>query len=239
LLRDAARCSDQVHTATFGCVRQAAGFGAEDSTVIEMSIVNKGLFAKAKDVAHWRLRRALAVASLTLQVAGDAGRLWGRYDGGLVTQGEYWRLVTAHVVHLGWGHLWPNLTALVLIGALFEDLFDARMWLLLAAAAAGAIDLGLLLLNRDVDWYVGLSGVLHGFVAAGALTAWLRGQSIGWLLAIGLAAKLVWEQAVGPVPFTAAAVGGPVVVASHLYGTAGGLLAAAATHIVRARRARV
>ena len=233
-----------MHTATFGYVRQAAGFGADDSTVIEMSIVNKGLFAKLKDVAHWRLRRgwpilALALASLTLQVAGDGGRLWGRYDGVLVAQGEYWRLITAHVVHLGWGHLWPNLTALVLIGALFEDLFDAGMWLLLAAAAAGSIDLGLLLLDRDVDWYVGLSGVLHGFVAAGALTAWLRGQSIGWLLAIGLAAKLAFEQMVGPVPFTAAAVGGPVVVASHLYGTAGGLVAAAAAHIVRARRARV
>jgi rhomboid family GlyGly-CTERM serine protease len=209
-----------------------------------MSIVNKGLFAKLKDVAHWRLQRgwpvlALALASLTLELAGDSGRLWGRYDGALVTQGEYWRLITAHVVHLGWGHLWPNLTALLLIGALFEDLFDAGMWLVLAAAAAGSIDLGLLLLDRDVDWYVGLSGVLHGFVAAGALTAWLRGQSIGWLLALGLAAKLVWEQTMGPVPFTAAAVGGPVVVASHLYGTAGGLLAAAATHIVRARRARV
>ncbi len=206
--------------------------------------MNKGLFAKVKDVAHWRLRRgwpvlALALASLTLEVAGDGGRLWGRYEGALVTQGEYWRLVTAHAVHLGWGHLWPNLTALLLIGALFEDLFDAGMWLLLAAAAAGSIDLGLLLIDRDVDWYVGMSGVLHGFVAGGALTAWVRGQSIGWLLAIGLAAKLVWEQTMGPVPFTAAAVGGPVVVASHLYGTAGGLAAAAAIHLVRARRARV
>jgi rhomboid family GlyGly-CTERM serine protease len=206
--------------------------------------VNKGLIAKLKDVVDWRLRRgwpilALALASLGLQVVGDSARLWGRYDGALVAQGEYWRLITAHVVHLGWGHLWPNLTALLLIGALFEDLFDAAMWLLLAAAAAGSIDLGLLLLDRDVDWYVGLSGVLHGFVAAGALTAWLRGQSIGWLLAVGLAAKLVWEQTVGPVPFTAAAVGGPVVVASHLYGTAGGLAAAAATHFVRVRRARV
>jgi hypothetical protein len=59
------------------------------------------------------------------------------------------------------------------------------------------------------------------------------------MLAIGLTAKLVFEQTVGPVPFTAAAVGGPVVVASHLYGTAGGLLAAAAARIVRSRRARI
>lgn len=181
----------------------------------------------------------MALASLALEAAGDQGRLWARYDGLLISEGEYWRLVTAHLVHLGWGHLWPNLTALLLIGALFEDLFDAGMWLLVAAAAAASIDLGLLLVAHDVDWYVGMSGVLHGFVAAGALVAWRRGQSIGGLLAIGLAAKLAWEQIVGPVPFTAAAVGGPVVVASHLYGTAGGLVAAALAEVVRTRRARV
>jgi rhomboid family GlyGly-CTERM serine protease len=206
--------------------------------------VNKGLFARFEDVAERRLRRgwpilALALASVGMELAGDDARLWARYDGTLVAQGEYWRLVTGHVVHLGWGHLWPNLTALLLIGALFEDLFDARTWWLLAAAAAGSIDLGLLLLRPDVDWYVGLSGVLHGFVAAGALTAWFRGQTLGWVLGVGLAAKLLWEQTVGPVPLTAAAVGGPVVVASHLFGTAGGLAAVAAMHVVRMFRRRV
>jgi membrane associated rhomboid family serine protease len=93
----------------------------------------------------------MALASLALEAAGDHGRLWARYDGLLISEGEYWRLVTAHLVHLGWGHLWPNLTALLLIGALFEDLFDAGMWLLVAAAAAASIDLGLLLVAHDVD----------------------------------------------------------------------------------------
>ncbi len=88
-------------------------------------------------------------------------------------------------------------------------------------------------------WYVGLSGVLHGFVAAGALALLLRRQMLGAALAIGLGGKLLFEQIVGPVPFTAESVGGPVVVAAHLYGAAGGLLAEAAAHIVRRRRSRV
>jgi rhomboid family GlyGly-CTERM serine protease len=206
--------------------------------------VNKGLFAAIENVAYWRLKRGwpivlLACASLLLQFTGDTGRAWARYDGALVAQGEYWRLLSGHVVHLGWGHLWPNLTALVLIGALFEDLFDAAAWLWVAAAAAASIDLGLLLFDRDVAWYVGMSGVLHGFVAAGAVAALVRRQSTGWLLALGLAAKLTWEQVQGPVPFTAAAVGGPVVVASHLWGSAGGLLAGAALGFLRMRARRV
>jgi rhomboid family GlyGly-CTERM serine protease len=154
----------------------------------------------------------------------------------MIARGEVWRLITGHLVHLSWGHLWPNLIALVLIGALFDDLFDAGDWWILLGATAGAIDLGLILLEPQVDWYVGLSGVLHGFVAAGALVACLRREPIGAWLAVGLGAKLLWEQLVGPVPFTAAAVGGPVVVAAHLYGTAGGLLVAATRVVARESR---
>lgn len=206
--------------------------------------MNKGHLARAKDVAYWRLRRvwpvlAIGLASFLLELAGDSGRLWGRYDGALALHGEYWRLITGHVVHLGWTHLWPNLTALALMGALFEDLFDATTWWWVAGSAAASIDVGLFLFENDVEWYVGLSGVLHGFVAAGALLALLRGQSIGGLLALGLVAKLTWEQAIGPVAFTAANVGGAVIVAAHLWGAAGGLLAGAVTSVVRSRTRRV
>jgi hypothetical protein len=83
-----------------------------------------------------------------------------------------------------------------------------------------------------------LSGVLHGVVAAGALALMLRRQTLGTVLALGLGAKLIFEQVVGPVPFTAESVGGPVVVAAHLYGTVGGLLAEAAAQAAR-RRSRV
>jgi rhomboid family GlyGly-CTERM serine protease len=204
--------------------------------------VNKDLLAKVKQVAEWRLRRAwpiaaIGVASLVLALGGDDARAWARYEAPMIAHGELWRLITGHLVHLSFGHLWPNLTALVLIGALFDDLFDARDWLVLLAATAGSIDLGLYVLEPHVEWYVGLSGVLHGFVAAGALVACLRREAIGLWLALGLAAKLLWEQLVGPVPFTAAAVGGPVVVAAHLYGTAGGVLIAGMR--VVARRPRV
>jgi rhomboid family GlyGly-CTERM serine protease len=202
--------------------------------------VNKDLFPSDFSVAKWRLRRgwpivAFAVASLAFALGGDDARDWARYDGQMIAAGEYWRAITGHLVHLSWGHLWPNLVALLLIGALFEDLFDATDWLVLAAVAAGTIDLGFATIEPRVDWYVGLSGVLHGLVAAGALAAALRRQTIAAWLGAGLLAKLAWEQVVGPVPFTAAAVGGPVVVAAHLYGAIGGLLGAAAIHFVRSR----
>jgi rhomboid family GlyGly-CTERM serine protease len=181
---------------------------------------------------------ALLVVCALLGLGGDELRDLGRYERQAVESGEYWRLVSGHLVHLGFGHLWPNLAATAIIGVLFEGVFRNADWVRVGAVSAAAIDLGLYALEPQVLWYVGLSGVLHGYVAAGALALLVRRDKLGVVLAIGVAAKLMFEQVVGPVPFTAESVGGPVVVAAHLYGVIGGLLAEAAAQVAR-RRSRV
>ena len=181
---------------------------------------------------------ALLVVCTLLALGGDEFRELGRYERQAVESGEYWRLVSGHLVHLGFGHLWPNLAATAIIGLLFEGVFRNADWLRIGAASAAAIDLGLYVLEPQVLWYVGLSGVLHGYVAAGALALLVRREKLGVVLAIGVAGKLIFEQVVGPVPFTAESVGGPVVVAAHLYGVVGGLLAETVAQVAR-RRSRV
>jgi rhomboid family GlyGly-CTERM serine protease len=176
---------------------------------------------------------------LVLAAGGDELRALGRYERAAIEGGQYWRLLSGHLVHLGFGHLWPNVAALLIIGALFDDVFRTADWLRASIASAAAIDIGLYVFDPDVTWYVGLSGVLHGLVAGGALALLLRKQKLGAALALGLGAKLAFEQLAGPVPFTAESVGGPVVVAAHLYGAAGGLLAETVAHFVRRRRSQV
>jgi rhomboid family GlyGly-CTERM serine protease len=182
---------------------------------------------------------ALLLVCLLLAAGGDELRELARYERAAIESGEYWRLVSGHLVHLGWGHLWPNLVALLIIGALFDGVLRNADWWRVSVASAAAIDLGLYLFEPGVAWYVGLSGVLHGVVAAGALALCIERQALGFVLAIGLCAKLSFEQLVGPVPFTAESVGGPVVVAAHLYGASGGLLVEALAHVVRRGRSRV
>lgn len=169
----------------------------------------------------------VAAVCLALGLLGDAGRTWGQYERGAIEQGEAWRLLTAHLVHLGPGHLVLNLVALGLIGVLFDEVLTAADWLAATVAGALAIDLGLYAWNNDVGWYVGLSGVLHGYVVAGALLLAARQSRLGLALLAGVAAKIAWEQYAGPIPFTQASAGGPVVVAAHLYGAFGGAAAAA------------
>jgi rhomboid family GlyGly-CTERM serine protease len=181
----------------------------------------------------------IGLACLALAAGGDEWRELGRYDRTALAAGEYWRLVSAHLVHLGWGHLWPNLAALIVIGLLLEDVFDATAWVCTALVSAAAIDAGLWFIDSEVQWYVGLSGVLHGLVAGGALALLMRRQAIGALLGVGIVAKLVFEQTVGPLPLTAGSVGGPVIVAAHLYGAAGGAATAISAYFVRRRRSWV
>ena len=203
-----------------------------------------GSVPRGPDGVAKRLRDAWAILGLlliclALAFGGDEWRELGRYDRDALAVGEYWRLITGHWVHLGWGHVWPNLAALIVIGLLFERVFRNADWVLTTIVAASTIDAGLFFFEPNVRWYVGLSGVLHGFVAAGALELLLRRHLLGAILGAAVAGKIVFEQTVGPVPLTAGAVGGPVIVAAHLYGAAGGLVATAATRFVGWRRSRV
>jgi len=82
------------------------------------------------------------------------------------------------------------------------------------------------LFDKNLSWYVGLSGVLHAIFAVTICRIFLlyiskRQKKIQWedlLLMIFLVAKLIYEQVIGPVPLTESGSGGPVVVNAHLYG---------------------
>ena len=85
------------------------------------------------------------------------------------------------------------------------------------------IDLGFVFWEPQLTWYVGLSGVLHGALAAGAI-AWWRYETKRLALALSVifGGKLVWEQLHGALPLSG---GLAVVVDAHLYGALGGVIA--------------
>ena len=166
---------------------------------------------------------AACAALLLLALTGEPGRLLLRYDRAALAGGQAWRLLTAHLVHLDLRHALLNGCGIALMWALFVRDYTARQWLLVVLGAMVAIDAGLWLCDSTVQWYLGSSGVLHGVLAAGAFAHLRRREPDGWVLAGFLAAKLVWEQRVGPLPLA----GGVVVVDAHLYGVIGGAAVAA------------
>lgn len=172
---------------------------------------------------RWALLTVCALLVL-LTLTGDAGRALLRYDRAALAGGELWRLVTAHLVHLDLHHALLNCLGLLLLWILFARDYPPRQWLVVVLGSIAAIDAGLALWDSTLRWYVGSSGALHGVMAAGTLAHLRRRERDGWLLAVFLVGKLLWEQGVGALPLSGS---DPVVVDAHLFGAAGGLAAAA------------
>jgi rhomboid family GlyGly-CTERM serine protease len=161
----------------------------------------------------WLLAIVL-VLDLVLGLGDSVGALL-RYDRSAIAAGGWWRLLTAHIVHLDLHHLILNELGLVLMWALFAEDYDPVEWCVIVLCGALAISCGLWWLSPRVSWYVGASGVLHSIMAAGcakhlAARAWDR-----WILIGCLCAKLAYEQLGGHEPPM-------VVIDAHLYGAASG-----------------
>jgi rhomboid family GlyGly-CTERM serine protease len=143
---------------------------------------------------------------------GDSVGSLLRYDRGAIAAGGWWRLLTAHMVHLDLHHLVLNELGLVLMWALFAQDYEADEWCAIVLAGALAISAGLWWLSPKVAWYVGASGVLHSVMAAGAARHLAQGAWDRGILTLGLAVKLAWEQWGGHnAPL--------IVVDAHLYGS--------------------
>jgi len=167
---------------------------------------------------------ALSVLLVLATLPGDSARRALRYDRAGLAAGQYWRLLSAHLVHLDLRHALLNTLGLALMWALFARDYSPRQWLIIVLASIAAIDAGLWLGDSTVLWYVGSSGALHGVMAAGTVAHLRAGERDGWILAALLLAKLAYEQWAGPLPLSGS---DPVVVDAHLYGVLGGALMAA------------
>ncbi len=158
--------------------------------------------------------------TIVIQLTDIETKQWLQYSYEGIQHSEYWRLLTANFVHLGWTHLILNIVALLLISELATT---ALTWLYtFSLICSVGITLGLLLFSPEVTWYVGFSGILHGLLA---LIAWQQIHTYqGKVLLILLIVKLVWEQYYGALPATADFTGGNVIVDAHLYGAIVGWL---------------
>jgi rhomboid family GlyGly-CTERM serine protease len=177
-------------------------------------------------VQIWIIPATIIGISVVIMFAGDLGREAVRYDRVWIGQGETWRFLSGHFAHLGWSHLALNSAGLVLIWFLIGGTYEVSSWLTVVAVSLATIDSGFWLLNPELYWYVGMSGLLHGLLAAGLVPRLHQISLETGVLLLLLVAKIGWEQFGGPLPGSELTSGGPVVVDAHLYGALGGVLGA-------------
>jgi rhomboid family GlyGly-CTERM serine protease len=178
--------------------------------------------------------RTLALAAVALAVAAAPGTLsLLQYHRDAILGGEIWRILTAHVVHASANHLLWDVSALVIIGVLFEQALRRRFWIVLLVSMV-TVGGGLLVVEPDLGAYCGLSGVLNGLWVAGALAAARIEERAGHrglarlyrFALLVLAAKIAFEAATGTAVFTdAESLGAFPVPLAHLFGALGGWIA--------------
>ncbi len=175
---------------------------------------------------RWLLPVLVLLVAILLALGGETAEQWLRFDRAAISSGELWRLVTGHFVHLGWSHFALNGAGLVLVWYLVGDVFDWIRWFLIGVFTVITMDIGLWLFDPGLMWYVGLSGLLHGILAAGLMEKLRKPDKEALILMVLLLGKLAWEQFSGPLPGSESTAGGTVVVDSHLFGALGGVVAA-------------
>jgi rhomboid family GlyGly-CTERM serine protease len=173
---------------------------------------------------------------LGLQAGGQDLRLLLQYDRAGLQMGEWYRLLSGHWVHLDWRHAWLNVTGLWLLVLLEAGLAGMRSQLLRCLLLCLAVSAGLYAFNPELDWYVGLSGVLHGlFVIALTHLLYRQRDPVALVVLMALIGKLAWEHYHGAL--TQNLLQAPVIVAAHGYGALAGLIYAVCTQLA-ARRHR-
>ena len=180
-------------------------------------------FAVLPPLSLWQLPVVLIIASGIFELFGDSGRTWLQYDRVAILNAEVWRLLTGQLVHLGLSHYLLNAIALILVWVAVGEYFTTRQWLIVTAVSIVGVDAGLWFFNPELIWYVGMSGFLHGVLAAGIVKGFQflpREALLGGMVVL---VKIGYEQLLGPMPGSEQSAGGNVVVDSHLFGALAGL----------------
>ncbi len=120
-----------------------------------------------------------------------------------------------------------NLAGLWVIGFLFQPSWRDTVF----AIVTISIVVGISIMVTDMQRYVGISGTLHGLFMYWAVKEILAGRRSSVWLALGVTAKVLWEQYAGGSSMTSDWIETRVAVEAHLLGVIAGFLLACGVQV--------
>ena len=119
------------------------------------------------------LLSAIAVLLMTLPQGIKNGLYYNHHA---ILSGDWWQLITGHLLHSDTSHLVWNVVALLVLGSIIER---RSRGLLLCSLFAGVVAVNLLLLSpfSHILMYCGLSGVLNTLLGVALYCYWRETRS--------------------------------------------------------------
>ena len=167
---------------------------------------------------------------VALQLAGPE---LSRFQSDWLQSGDYWRILTAHWVHVNWKHFLLNAAGLLLFLSITAPGWSIVRWLIYQVCFALGISILFTLLNPQLDWYVGYSGILYGIFLLAAIDLYHRDSLIALIVGAAIVIKITLEQTSDINLTTSDMIGSPVVVDAHFYGVLLAILIAIVNQVIK------
>ncbi|MFT5503698.1 MAG: rhomboid family GlyGly-CTERM serine protease [Gammaproteobacteria bacterium] len=149
-----------------------------------------------------------------------------RYQRNWILTGEYWRLISAHWTHVNWTHLGLNGAGLLLCLAITRPDWTLKRWCFYLTVISFSISGLFTVLNPELGWYVGFSGVLFGIFCLSGIDLFNHDRLIAVLLLSVIFGKVLIEQMSNLEVTSSELISSPVIVDAHFYGLISALIIA-------------
>ncbi|MFY8274929.1 rhombosortase [Pseudoalteromonas sp. SSDWG2] len=146
-----------------------------------------------------------------------------RFDRDAIANGQWYRILTSNFVHSNDAHLAMNMAGVGALWLLHHHFFSVTKYWLYLCAISLVTTLLIYIFSSNIDIYVGLSGTLHGLIAYGAIKDLQNKEKTGWLLLVGVIAKVTYEQTIGASSDLETLIESRVAIEAHLFGLLCGL----------------
>ena len=140
-----------------------------------------------------------------------------------IENGELWRVISAHFMHVNWHHFAMNMAGAALCLAVFRFDIAAKHWLMSAVLISLFSSSLIYLFYLPTQSYVGFSDTLHGWIVIGILAMLTTEPKLATAMLTVLIGKLLYENFIEP-PSAELLQGSRVATESHLFGALGGLI---------------
>lgn len=142
-----------------------------------------------------------------------------------ILAGEAWRLWTGSFVHTNLNHLVLNLAGFWVFLLFCGQTLHLKFLISSIIFCAFIVGTGLFLLNPDIIWYAGFSGIQYGLFLAGGILLVISGEKIyGAALLVLVTGKMLMDAFTPTDQLSQSLIGASVIHQAHWYGSVAGII---------------